>query len=32
MRNRKKKIIFIALAAVFAVPGLYEIGYAFFWS
>lgn len=32
MRNRKKKIIFIALVAVFAAPVLYEIGYACFWS
>ena len=32
MRIRKKKIIFIVLAAVLAVPILYEIGYACFWT
>lgn len=32
MRDRTKMIIFISLAAVFAAPVLYEIGYACFWS
>ena len=32
MRIRKKKIVFIALAALFALPVLYEIGYTCFWT